>query len=963
MNLEAQLLSLCARLQNLTEQHSRDFLDLFFQHFSQDAGGSAEGLGGKIGRERLSHWLRVLSVFKNPKALYRSEELYRRMLQLLSHGNSGIQGLALDCVFTWKSPNLVPYESNMRNLLSSTHLRDELLHFSLAEDSADIMLERREQVVNVTIRLLFGLMSSRQGRASAISVQRSRKAAILNALKACRAEDLDVLVELMLSPFQDQITIRSQDFTFATDPKATAAQQLGYLAMLGDVLTHLSSKVRRHWDSLFQVTLNLAYHSRSSTSTTERARHIRQLAFRRIADFYKADPTFETAPYLPPLFVGIITPRLSQFGAENAQGPSALLEIFSTWATYEETAPLLVKYDHDVLPALYSTIATANVKDATVLRVLDIVQKILVLSLDSTLVKQNLLEPFIDSLLSSISALLATRASVLSVRDPIGIRLISVLSSVSPSIAGHHSTEQLLPLLLPLLSKPNAFIPENIKTDILRILETLLSHGSYEPLRSNPGLIEACHRGICNLFATMRTRIGRIQLLAVFRRLQTIQKAEPEISDLLDELNAFSTKRMDVPDFDRRLSAFQVLNEQKYQALSAADWIPLLANMFYFMQDPEELSIRSNANAALRRFIQVAGPSLDPQYRVVFSKSFMPALKRAVRSKFELVRIESISVLQAAVQADTGFEELDEMKCLLAGEEEASFFVNIYHIQSHRRARALRRLAEEAEKKSLSSRTIHEILLPMIAYNLSALSESKAQEVVNETVTTIGRLSGALNWSAYNRLVQQYFASASEKRDGQKVHVRALVAILKGFHFDLNSAPGTEAGPILAAVESRLLPRLMQFLQARTEADETLRIPVAEGAAVVIQHLPEEHRAADVTTLITALAQILRSKSQEVRDMTRVTMVNIATALGPSYLAVFIKELRASLAKGPHLHVLAFVVHALFERVLKVTPEARIDDCLGDTVPIVYDDLVGQTFLSKAQPADLLRKAGAPGQR
>lgn len=892
----------------------------------------------------MSNWLTVLSGFKNPKALYRSEELYERMLQLLSHGDSGIQGLALDCILTWKSPVLLPYEPHLRNMLTSTYLRDELLQFSLAEDTADIMPERREQVVNITIRVLFGLMGSRQGRASAINVQRSRKAAILNALKACQANDLDVLVELMLSSFQEQASTKSELFSFSPPPRATASQQLGFLALLGDVMVHLAEKVRKHWSELFQVALNLAYHSKPSPSSGEKARHIRQLAFRRMADFFKADPSFEADKYLPNLFLELITPRLPHFGAENAQGPSALMEVISTWATHEETISNLVQYDRGLLPALYSTMSTNNVKNPVIICVLDVIQKILVLSNDSAVVKEMVLEPFVDPLLSSISTLLAARASVLNARDQIGLRLILVLSSISPFIAGNQYAEQFLPLLLPLLAKPNALIPENIKTDVLRIMEKLFTDDAIAQLKANEALLEACYRTTCNLFTTLRGRNGRIQTLSVFRKVSVARIPGSAVADMLDELNAFSIRRIDVPDFDRRLAAFQNLNDRKFQELNAAEWIPVLANMFYFIQDPEELSIRSNANAALRRFVQVAGSSLDPDCRLVFSRNFMPALKRALRSRVDLVRIESISVLHAAVQANTGFAELEEMKCLLAGDEEASFFVNVYHIQAHRRARALRRLAEEAEAKSLSSKNINDIFLPVVAYNLSAAADSKAQEVVNETVTTIGRLSSALQWGAYNRLLQQYFASATEKRDNQKVYVRVLVAILKGFSFDLVSMSRTDSTPILAAIESKLLPRLLQFLQARNETEEVLRIPVAEGVAAIIQHLPEDHRAGDVTTLITALAQILRSKSQEVRDMTRITMVNIALSLGSGYLPIFFKELRASLAKGPHLHVLAFVVHALLERVLSGVPDADIDDCLGDVVPVVYDDLVSHSI-------------------
>ena len=79
------------------------------------------------------------------------------------------------------------------------------------------------------------------------------------------------------------------------------------------------------------------------------------------------------------------------------------------------------------------------------------------------------------------------------------------------------------------------------------------------------------------------------------------------------------------------------------------------------------------------------------------------------------------------------------------------------------------------------------------------------------------------------------------------------------------------------------------------------------GIAKAALHLPPSSRDLQVGRLLTALSQILRSKSQDTRDLVRDTICRIAVILGSPYLPVLLLELRAALLRGPQLHVLAFV--------------------------------------------------------
>lgn len=290
-----------------------------------------------------------------------------------------------------------------------------------------------------------------------------------------------------------------------------------------------------------------------------------------------------------------------------------------------------------------------------------------------------------------------------------------------------------------------------------------------------------------------------------------------------------------------------------------------------------------------------------------------------------------------AVEHLSGILELDQLKCLLVdGDQEANFFYNIVHIQVHRRTRALRRLADDFEAGSMSSKVISDVFIPLLDHFIAGSDDKKDPDLVNETVQCLGRLAKHLAWSGYNKLVQQYSKLAKVVGSAQKASVRALVAVLKGFHFDLAAD-----ARLLGLVTGRILPDLLRYLEKREESDEEVRIPVAEGICAVVQYLPDATRSAHESSLLMALSQILRSQDQHLRDLTRQTLCNITATAGIESFPTVVKELRRALARGPQLHVLAFTVHAILVRLAASPDGVDFDGSLAELVPVLGDDVFG----------------------
>jgi len=77
---------------------------------------------------------------------------------------------------------------------------------------------------------------------------------------------------------------------------------------------------------------------------------------------------------------------------------------------------------------------------------------------------------------------------------------------------------------------------------------------------------------------------------------------------------------------------------------------------------------------------------------------------------------------------------------LAGGDEEASFFTDIYHSQTHRRTRALRRLSEFLDTGVLSSRTLVFVFVPVVE-DYVAPTTTFDHLLVAEAISTFGRIA------------------------------------------------------------------------------------------------------------------------------------------------------------------------------------------------------------------------------
>ncbi|KAI0820961.1 armadillo-type protein [Irpex lacteus] len=1007
-NYELQLLHVLSTASSLTERHNRSLIPYFLTLASPDDPTKT------LSRTKLAAWLTVFSKFVNPKALHSSQELRTLYMTLLSHPDRPLQTLALNCVLTFKEPSVVKYEEEFKALLDNTRWRDQLTNLDVSA-IGDTDKARRRETVEVLMRLLYGVMLEKKGKSRSKGGV-DRRAAVLAALNGCTTEELGTLVDLMLGSIQrhreskevaeeSREAIAAETYHLRAVPDAVSDKQLvGFLTLLGDVMKNLGTKLLPKWNVLFETLLDVVGYAQarlSNSNATEVAevdeaeaqddsdnesedgqsrsgsgraiRTVRQTGLKRFIDFFRSPVAleFDFGPYLPEAFRAFISPRLPLLNIENTQSPSALLELFYTWTLKPQFVSLLVKYDDQVLPKVYDCLVASSVKPAVISKVFDIVDQLQDLSSADQSIADAVFKPGIPLLLSNLTVLVERMKGDTSLTDQLGRRQIQILSQLAPYMADSAQASTLLTLFTPILRKPSKTIPEKLKVDILDIIRNLLPlvDGLNDP--ENVAYVKTYSLLAC-LFQSLRSRQARLKLVAAFRALAELHTTLLPLADLLESLNAYSARRMDEPDFERRLGAFSLLNETLHESLTAHQWLPLLHNMLNFIQDPEELSIRSNASASMNLFVDRVA-QLKADYESTFLRVLFPGLKNGLRSRNELVRAELLGVISYSIQKCEAIAVLQDMRPLLAsGDEEANFFNNVLHVQTHRRARALRRLVEFCNETKIRSTTLAEIFFPLVA-NFTTSGTQVDHHLITEAIITLGGIAKHLQWGAYYGSIQQYLRLARQKDESERIFIRTLVSLLDNFHFPMDGVveadqatsanelePEEEPEPVAKpavpdankqaliadVVNTKLLPSLINHLEKRDENEDTLRIPIAVGIVQVAKHLPLATRDSQISRLITVLCQIFRSKSQETRDLARDTLNKIAVILGPAYLPEILRELRTALVRGPHLHVLAYITHALLVHVTSdahTSDFAILDDCVNDVAHVSVEVIFGES--------------------
>ena len=940
--------------------------------------------------------LKLFGMFTNPRVLYKSSKVYEAVLHLLASGDSDIQKLALQVISTWKLDGVQPYMENLQNLLDDSRFREEVSVFLRMDDENNsIQPEHYSDIMPVLLRLLYGRLVARSGSASGGGAQATRRKAVLEALSRLPNDFIQDFLSIALGPLQSltlttTATGEVSGIELPSDLAIPIRKLVGVVTMIEDLLDTMGNKVTFLLQPIANAVLYCicqdprilpeseeeSPHDSLDSSQASLQKVVRHISLQCLILLFKLCPPQKMQTYVSFIFRKLLNHRLVNLPIETAQSVSGILRLFGVWASDPENAKNFLDINTTVLDTLVNCLDVPFGKDEVKLFVIDAILK--------PLIKHDRVGPDQKSLLVSNSTYLLQRVGSLMRKSPSKQVLdsaIELMSMIAPGVVGSSQIRSLLDVSIFLLDQPSQRVSPRSKGNLLQILQKFVP---LFDLNSEPEMQDRLFRSVSSLFGYFRDRNSRTTLSAVLEVLAKQDKSLEGVSCLCTDLNSFSADKIDQPDFERRLKAFNMINEAQFLEFSTKQWYPLIYNMIFYVKDEEELAIRSSASYSLRRFIETSETTSIENalpYSGLLKEVVLPALRNGAEQHSELVRSEYLALMAHLVRFKPDWYEVNDMTPLLfEDDEEASFFGNVLHIQHHRRLRALRRLATEASAGRFRSANIAHFLMPLLEHFIFDKAEDEsAHNLAAEATTTIGALAEGLEWPQLRALFRRICSYLQNKADLEKGIIRLIgilidamehAGVVKQQSLVSKSADPShdrnEAGESLVPIRlstlvttmpsqekltdditKNLLPSLVAYLHDKDDAKVSLRVRTAVSVVKMLKLLPMPQLFALLPPILTDVCHILRSRAQESRDMTRRTLVEISALIGPQSFGFILRELRGSLARGYQLHVLSYTVHSMLVATATVFKPGDLDYCLPQIVAIIMDDIFGTTGQEK----------------
>ncbi|XP_048404834.1 small subunit processome component 20 homolog [Stegostoma tigrinum] len=778
-------------------------------------------------KQLIAH-LKVFSKFTNPRSLYLEPKLKELYTQLLCHHCQDVQKIALECLLTYKHPHLLPYRENLQRLLEDKSFKEEVIHFSIAEEITIVSAAHRPELIPIIMRILYGRMRSKtgsktQGRAAA----GTRMVIVLNFLAGSLPQEIHLFLDLLLEPVKHLTqgsclsAVLQSVKTLDLSKVLPLGRQHGLLNGVDVVMKKLGHLIQDYLPKLLQITLCtcasvshiLQQRDQIQPRCINQLKYLRRLGINQIAAFFSDFESYAfTADEIDALFHGVVWPQIGRLASEGQYAPTPLLKLIHIWSKNSRFFPLLAKQhpDHpalDILSNVFALLSSKSIAELTATVVMDIVDSLLstpdfsptapasILTVNDTTFPELsstagesasmgicLILPHISTILQHLNKAVGNVERMKKKKFQTQVsKDLSILSRISRFVQDKEQSSVLINLLMPYLFKPNT--SQDTEIDILETIQNLLQHCSEPATFIKP---------LATLFSVVQNRLARQTLCSVFQTLADLDCRLAYITETVTKLNAFDRQHLDDIDFDERLTAFQLATKsiREMGKLDMEYLTAVMHNCFHSIQ-LGEMTLSDSATLCLTAVIQQVA-SVDcseEEYKEVINRILLETLRNCLKSKTESVQQEYTTLLCCLIRAFPQRPEFQDLVQLTDHDPEMDFFENMKHIQIHRRARALKKLAKQLDEKkiTLSSKSLVNYILPFATSTLFNQSMLKYENMTTASVELVGAACKHLAWSPYIYYLKRYIHVLQTGQINLKLAVSLLLSVLQAFHFDPES--------------------------------------------------------------------------------------------------------------------------------------------------------------------------------
>ena len=989
-------------------------------------------------------FLDLFASFRNPKAFYKEKQLQDLYHLLLTMKNSQVQKSALKCILTYNHKYLTPYCNNLFRIIDDSTFKSETVLFNLAEDGPEenrIDPDLRPHLMLYLMRILYGKMLSKTGSQTAgKSKANLRRSIVFRFLAACSESELMLFVELAFSSFINYLKMDYQqieeEFNQMDLKNVIPLKHVkSCLSTLEVMMIHLGNIATNLLPFFFKLLLTLSFYVTTLVSKRlsikkvfiSRLKTLRTECFRMVNLFFATFTYYSfSAQEINMLFKSFVIQMLINLENSSLESPSPVLKLFLTFSEHsryfvifvkkimlkgqlESTSPIsciINLYSNDKADAsvfkcisriLSNLLSFDNYQPMDTESehisgpLLDIEDLVDVRYYDNYLSLEGslnfgtiILEPFLSKILSRLKKTFEKRITQRRSKSK-----LSIITNEESIILSHIS--ELME------EETDCVILAHLLLDSIDVHLQLSEESIVKTLKSVNNLIKRVKNSpkqylnkLSRFLSQLTDRSARLEIIEIIETIAANDFACLEISQLIKLINSYNPRNPEEPDFNVRDQGFRMCKQKilnmKFDTDIDSELLYLIIhNCCFFIRNIDDLGLREASSETLRLIVEQLSQNKDKILfkKICFDLLYNGEVIKGLKHSNENVKHEFIVILDNLIKYGKAKHSFFDQLSILCNEEEPDldFWLNIRHIQVHRRVRALNRLARNYVALSkISAQILNHCLLSIASGFLFDKKYGKYPTAVTAAIDLIGSICLFLNWPMYETLLKQQLKLLSEDRDNHKTIVRTISTILGNFNFDLSNSESADkdanleklksaevtlvepqildkemATKIHLSIVENLLPQLHESLHRLAYADhdhdsirveyqqedEIKRIPIAIAIVKLLLNIPILPSVFEINlrSVFLRLCHFLKSRVESIREVARSTLIKIMQSLGAKHLRSLLLELQSSLRKGYQLHVLTYSIHVILENMVSVLKSGDLDNCAKLLIDIANQEL------------------------
>lgn len=486
-------------------------------------------------------------------------------------------------------------------------------------------------------------------------------------------------------------------------------RQIGYLNAIDDLLNHLGHKMTLYLPEICTLILRMLSLSVERVDM-EGSKEVRIKSIRLLAFIFDTFPDKSNYEFLWNDLFESTKCFFAKIPSEaSAERSPALLELCKSISGHASLLLALgIPSGHELLESCLSTLSACSCAEPARMDILDIIESLFDHREDQVAGIESVVEQHRATILQGLQAILEkqkprkhqipalrSKQETFNVKTSL-FRALGILERMASDNRDDTALSQIVKALLPILTVPKRKvngidkrrnIDEDIASRSLLVLHSIWQRTSPMQLESDFGLKEdvtVLLAPLANLLKSSHARACLCQAILSLSRLHAHLKFG---ATLLADMNRMSANMLDDPDYDSRLRAYSKLRDpDSWSALiksSNGIFIMIVYQCCVDLRNGNDISLRHSASKALKALVDCFS-----KYKLkleVAKKYLMPEMRLQLASENISVRQEHLEVVRKV--ALTLPDSFPELSVVSHNDEEVDFWMNVAHMQLHRRSR------------------------------------------------------------------------------------------------------------------------------------------------------------------------------------------------------------------------------------------------------------------------------------